>query len=112
MSHAVSHHLHKRKRMHEKLEKFPHPNKRIKFLDNMLLLIASISPLSTVPQIIKIYATKNAIGVSKLTFSLFALFDIPWIIYGVVHKEKPIIIAYSLWLIANITIVTGTLIYA
>ena len=112
MPHGISHHLHKRKRVHEKLEKFPHPHKGIKFLDEFLLLIAAISPLSTVPQIIKIYSTKNAIGVSKLTFSFFAFFDIPWIIYGVVHKEKPIIIAYSLWLVANLTIVAGTLIYA
>lgn len=112
MSHAVTHHINKRKRIHQKLEKFPHPHSRIKFLDNMLLVIASVSPFSTVPQILKIYTTQNVVGVSRLTFSLFAFFDIPWIIYGIVHKEKPITIAYSLWLIANLIIITGTFIYA
>ena len=111
MSHGITHHLHKRKRVHQKLQKFPHPNKKIRFLDNMLLVIAILGPLSTLPQLIKIFILKNAAGVSTLTFGFFATFDIPWIIYGIVHKEKPIVLAYSLWLIANLTIVVGTIIY-
>ena len=111
MSHAVSHHIHKRKRVHQNLEAFPHPNPGIRFLDRLLLIIAIIGPLSTLPQIIKIYLYQSSLGVSRLTFSLFALFDIPWAIYGIIHKEKPIILAYSLWFIANLIIVIGTLIY-
>lgn len=105
------HHLHKRKRIHQKLEKYPHPKKWIKILDNFLLIIAVIGPLNNLPQIIKIFALKSSSGVSTLTFSLFSLFNIPWIIYGIVHKEKPIIIAFSLWFITNMIVVIGTLIY-
>jgi uncharacterized protein with PQ loop repeat len=111
MQHGITHHMHKRKRVHQKLRKFPHPNKKIRFLDNMLLIIAVLGPLSTIPQLTKIFISKNAAGVSTLTFGFFAAFDIPWIIYGMVHKEKPIVLAYTLWLIANLTIVIGTIIY-
>ena len=104
-------HLNKRKRIHQKLEKYPHPDQGIRFLDNFLLVIAAIGPLSNIPQIIKILMTKTSLGVSTLTFSFFAVFNIPWIIYGIVHKEKPIVLAYTLWFITNSIIIIGTLIY-
>lgn len=106
------HHLHTRKRVCEKTEKYPHPHKGVRFLDNLLLVIAVIGPLVNVPQMFKIYTLKSAMGVSLLTFSLYAFFDIPWIAYGIVHKEKPIIIAYSLWLITNIVVIAGIIAYS
>ncbi len=105
------HHLHKRKRVHEKLEKYPHPNKGVRFLDNLLLVVAVIGPMANIPQIIKIFVLKSSAGVSTLTFTFFVIFNIPWIIYGIVHKEKPIVIAYLLWLITNLIVVVGTFIY-
>ena len=105
------HHLHKRKRIHKKLEKYPHPNPWIRFLDNFLLVVAVIGPMANIPQIIKIFTLKTSIGVATLTFTLMAIFNIPWIIYGIVHKEKPIVIAYVLWLITNLIVVAGTFIY-
>ena len=106
------HHLHKRKIVCEKTEKYPHPHKGIRFLDNFLLVIAILGPLVNLPQILKIFTLKNATGVAVLTFIFYAIFDIPWIVYGAVHKEKPIIIAYSLWLVTNIVVIAGTLIYS
>jgi len=108
-------HMRKRKelgKLQKDLEKFPHPHVKIRALDNMLLVIAVIGPLVNLPQVIKIFSLKTAAGVSAITFSLFALFDIPWIAYGVVHKEKPIIISYTLWLITNLMVVVGTVVYS
>ncbi len=111
MHHEI-HHIHKRKRFHEKLEEYPHENKWVRRLDTFLLFVAAIGPLMCLPQILKIYYYKNASGVSVLSFSLFAFFNIPWIVYGFVHKEKPIYVAYILWFITNITVVIGALIYS
>jgi uncharacterized protein with PQ loop repeat len=105
------HHIHKRKRVHQKLGMYPHPNKWVKFLDRLLLFVAVMGPLLTLPQILKIYVGQNATGVSVLSWGFYALFNIPWIIYGVVHKDKPIMIGYSLWLVTNIVVVVGVLIY-
>jgi uncharacterized protein with PQ loop repeat len=108
---AGLHHLHKRKRIHKKMEQYPHPQAWIRFLDNLLLVIAVIGPMSNIPQILQIFISKTSAGVSTLTFCLLAVFNIPWIIYGIVHKEKPIITAYILWFTTNVIIITGTLIY-
>jgi uncharacterized protein with PQ loop repeat len=105
------HHIHKRKRKHHKLEKYPHENKSIRFLDRFLIVIAIVGPLIAVPQILQIFVLKSAEGVSGLSWGLYALFNIPWFIYGVVHKDKPITIAYSLSFIANLTVVVGSLMY-
>ena len=104
-------HLHRRKRVHKKLETYPHKNKWVRTLDCFLVVIALIGPIFDLPQIYKIYTAKNAIGVSFLSWLAYGLICIPWIVYGVVHKEKPIIIAYTLWLFTDLAVVIGTLLY-
>jgi uncharacterized protein with PQ loop repeat len=105
-------HLHQRKRKHKHLEPFPHSNKYKRLLDNTLLGVAVIGPMMNIPQIFKIYYYQNASSISLFSFSCFAFFNILWLMYGIVHKEKPIIIAYILWLITNIFIITGTVLYS
>jgi uncharacterized protein with PQ loop repeat len=92
-------------------EAYPHPNKWIKFLDRFLIVVAVVGPLMAIPQVFQIFAYKDATGVSALSFSLFTLFDVPWIFYGLIHKDKPIIFAYSLWFIINAVIVVGAVLY-
>ena len=106
-----AHHIHKRKRVHQKLEKYPHKIKWIRFLDKFLICIAVIGPLIALPQILQIFISGDATGVSSLSWGLYALFNIPWLIYGVAHKYKPIIVAYLLSFVANLTVFSGSLVY-
>ena len=81
-------HVQKRKRAHDKkLEPYPHPHK------------------------FKIRSTQNAAGVSLLMFGSHIVFNLVWLIYGIIHKEKPIVLMYSLWFIINILITVGTILY-
>ena len=105
------HHIHKRKRVHHKLKEYPHSNKFIRCFDKFLLFVAIISPLLVLPQIFQIYVMKDASGVSALSWGLFALFNIPWVGYGILHKDKPIVVGYSLWFVANVIVVIGALMY-
>ena len=108
----VLHHIHTRKRIHEKKETYPSRNKQIKFLDNFLMIAALLSPLAYFPQIFKIFFEKTAAGVSLTTFSIFAIFSIPWIFYGVVHKERPIIVMYVLFFLMHLVIIFGIIMYS
>jgi len=105
------HHLHKRKRIYKKLEKYPHPSRSFRILDKIVLVIAFLFPLIELPQLLEIYIKKSAQNVSIITWSFFVLFGIPWIIYGIVHKEKPIVILYALWIIIDSLIVLGIVLY-
>lgn len=108
---GAMYHLHRRKRASLGLEEYPHPDPLVRRLDDILLVAAIGGPLMNIPQIIKIFSAKNASGVSGLSFLLFAVFNIPWIVYGIIHKEKTIVLANTLWLVTNLAVLAGTRMY-
>ena len=91
---------------------YPHPDRRIRIIDDIVLVIGIIGPLANIPQIFKLFIEKNSIGISAITWMFYVMMGIPWIVYGIIHKEKPIIVAQSLWLITNVIILLGVLMYS
>ena len=65
----------------------------------------------TIPQIIKIYAFQDAADISLVTWGMYVLLDIPWIVYGLAHRERLIVITYSLWVCMNSLVFFGALFY-
>lgn len=110
-SHTTQHHIHKRKRIHSQKQTYPHPDKKIKFLDNLCLVFSVLMPATTIPQIWAIYMYQNVSGISLSMWVLYSIGVIPFLIYGIVHKEKPLIILNILWLIAQITVIVGILLF-
>ena len=106
------HHLHKRKRIHQKKEKYPSENLFKNYLDKIVYVIGVLGPISGSFQAIKIWQDKVAEGISLIMFGSCAIFNLIWISYGIVHKEKPIILMYCLWFIINTSVVIGTIIYS
>jgi len=104
------HHLQKRKRIHEKHEPYPHPDKWKRLLDSLIYVIGVLGPVMALPQLYLIWVDKVVAGVSAVSWGAFAFIAIFWIIYGFVHNEKPIIITYIGWFIVEILIVVGILI--
>lgn len=74
-------------------------------------MVAVIHPLSALPQVIEIFASKNATGVSLATWLLFMLIGIIFMLYAVAHRIKPMIINQFIWFVMDFLIVTGVLIY-
>jgi len=113
MTHSghVFHHFHIRKRIHEKSEKFPSPDKKVRFLDNIIYIVGVLGPVMTLPQIIKIFFFQNAAGVSLITYIALTLFSCVWLLYGIVHKEKPIIVTNILWIFSEVLIVIWVVLY-
>jgi len=105
------HHFHKRKRIHEKHEKYPHPQKHKRFIDKAIYFAGILGPIMSIPQIMKVWVERSPQGISVISYSSYAILDLFWIAYGVVHKEKPIVIVYTLWTLINASIVIGTLLY-
>lgn len=105
------HHHHIRKRIHHKYEEYPHPHKFKRFIDRAIYVVGIVGPLMTIPQIVKIWVYQNASGVSLASWIAFSITSSFWLMYGIVHKEKPIIITYALWVLLKISIVIGILLY-
>ena len=80
-------------------------------LDVIIYAVGIIGPLLTLPQLVEIYIVHNAAGVSALTWGGYTLLDIPWILYGLAHRERPITITYTLWLAFNGAVFVGALLY-
>ncbi|MBI2030257.1 hypothetical protein HYT05_01400, partial [Candidatus Kaiserbacteria bacterium] len=80
-------HMSKRRRGSKSLEPYPSPNIWIKLLDKTAVMAGIIGPIMTLPQIWQIYHFQNAAGVSALSWGAFAILDIPFILYGFVHKN-------------------------
>ncbi|MDP1707227.1 MAG: SemiSWEET family transporter [bacterium] len=105
------HHLRSRALVTQGLEPFPAQSFWKRFLDHLMYVVSVLAPFALLPQIISIYANGDKQGVSVLTWSLLTVFNMLWTIYGVVHKDKLIIIAHTLFTILNGSIVVGVLIY-
>lgn len=105
-------HLHKRKRLSGRaVHPFPANSRILRLLDKIVYAAGLVAIAMMLPQLRLIYVEKNAGGFMPITWIMLALLNIPWIIYGFAHKEKPIILVYSLWLIVNGLIFIGAVMY-
>jgi len=61
----------------------------------------------TLPQLAEVWIARNVAGVSPITWGSYFILNIFWFVYGITHKEKPIIIASILWMVLDMLIVVG-----
>lgn len=108
---SALHHLHIRKRIHQKHEVFPSSRPLIRVIDFFIYAGGIIGPFVALPQLLEIWVRKNASGISVATWTGYCVLTSFWILYGVVHKEKPIVVANIVWLFFNIAITIGAAIY-
>ncbi len=102
-------HKHKLKRKSALARK---PNtKYLKFLDKLTFVAGVIGPFTVLPQIWSIFSTHSAQGVSLTTWALITIVTLPWVFYGIAHKDKSIITSFTLWEVANLAVVVGVLLY-
>jgi uncharacterized protein with PQ loop repeat len=82
------------------------------FLDKLTFIVGVVGPFTVLPQIYSIFTTKSAAGVSLLTWVLIFVVTFPWILYGLAHKDKNIIVCFILWEVVNLGVIIGVLMYS
>ena len=105
------HHLRSRTLVAQGLEPFPARSAWKRFLDRLMYSVGVLAPLALMPQVISIYVDHEKQGVSLETWVLLAVFNVLWVVYGIVHKDKPIIITHTLFTILDVSIVAGVLLF-
>jgi uncharacterized protein with PQ loop repeat len=103
MPHHAAHHLARR---HKK------PVKHIEPFDYVVRFFVVATPLFELPQAWQIYSTQSAADVSLLTWVFFCFSDVVWILYATKLKSVPLQVTYSLYLIIEVSIVAGILLYS
>lgn len=75
------HHYHIRKRIYQKHEPFPSKNKLKRNFDKLIYIAVIFGPIMTIPQLLKIWTSKNAAGVSFIAWASFSVISILWLTY-------------------------------
>lgn len=78
-----------------------------KKVDRITMLIGICMPLITLPQLFSVWRADNLEGVSLITWSFFALQAGVFAIFGIKHKEKPLIVTYIPLFIVEFSIAIG-----
>jgi len=106
------HHLHKRKRMSQKQEPYPSKNRAKNIMDKLIFVIGVLGPIANLPQLSKIWSEHNAQGLSLISWASFLIFSWFWLAYGILHKDRLLILTYSLNIVINTIIVSGIMLYS
>jgi len=80
-------------------------------LDWLIYPAAVASPLALVPQVWQLYATHDVSSLSLPTWATLGVINIIWIIYGLVHREGPVLLTNAALMILNFSIALGVLLY-
>jgi len=80
-------------------------------IDALALVVGILQPLMTLPQIVVVFQAKDASQLSLLTWVAYDLASIVLLIYGIVHKLKPIVVAQIFWLIVQSVLILAIFLF-
>lgn len=101
----MAHLVHRRK--HHK----PHSKTGMKIVDAGIYVVAFFSPIVTLPQVFQVWKSHASGDVSLITWGCYAAVSVLWVVYGLVHKEKPIVLSQILLLTTEMSIVIGVILH-
>lgn len=101
------HHVHKRK----ELDRYPSPSAFKYALDKLMVVAAVAAPVALLPQVWQLYASQDASGFSLPSWLALGGINVLWVLYGAVHKEPPIVITHSMFMLLNFAIALGIVIF-
>lgn len=78
-------------------------------LEKLVLLVAIVEPLMTLPQIIQIYVSHNT-GSSMATWVMYLVSSAIWLVFGIKTHNIPIIVTDILWVMVEALVVVGLLV--
>ena len=104
-------HQHRRKRVHKNLQPYPHDKRYYRVLDNIVSVVAIISPFAALPQLLRVWVDHETDGISLTTWSLFLVFGFPLLLYAIAHRDPRLITMYSLSFVITTIIVLGVVLF-
>jgi len=66
-----------------------------------------VGPFTALPQVVSIWMSHQATGVSLWSSVGFAMVSGIWLAYGIVLRQGPIVLSSLLWIVLELAIVSG-----
>src|SRR5688572_21977851 len=85
----------------------PHPDA----FEKLLRVGSVVTMLMTVPQVLTVWVSRNAAGVSVLSWTTYLLSACLWFAYGLRKGDKTIYLACIGWIVLDAAVVVGTIVY-
>ena len=85
-------------------------SKKFLVIDGSAYALGVIGNIAVAPQIIKAWSGP-APGMAVLTWIMFVGFGIIWLLYAIVHNQKPLIFAQIVGISCNAAVVIGWLLH-
>lgn len=73
--------------------------------DKLIVILGIVNVAATIPQVVEIWSSPHAGGVSILSWSYYVFYTVALLVYAVLIKSKPMTITYS----ANVAIYIAVL---
>lgn len=81
----------------------------VRTVDMLAYIIGVGGNLAAIPQIVKAWQS-NAPGLAVLTWLLFVCFGVVWLAYAILHRQRPLIVAQTVGIAANMAVISGWLV--
>lgn len=82
-----------------------------KFIDRTIYGVGLFGVAIIIPQILKIWVDKQTDGISVTTWIGFLVSSVFWLLYGIIHNQKPIIITNIAAILAHLSVIIGILLF-
>ncbi len=80
----------------------------MKLVDLLGMSAATLTTGCFVPQVVRLWRTRNAEGISLVTFTAFSFGVVLWLAYGVIMGAWPIILSNAITLVLALAIIVLT----
>lgn len=81
------------------------------FILNTVLIFSVAGPVMTIPQVAKIYTEHAAAGLSLLTWSAYLFIAFFWLNYGLLIRNRPIVLANACGMVVHTLTIIGIVLY-
>jgi MtN3 and saliva related transmembrane protein len=81
-------------------------------LDLLIYPVAIAAPLALLPQVIQIYQTRDTGSLALPTWFILGSLNLVWLVYGLVHRDKPIMLTNLMLACMNFAVVVGIVLYS
>ncbi len=79
--------------------------------DNGMYLVALVTPMLTIPQLLIVWTQRRIDGVSILTWGAYAAMSGVWLIYGLLNKQRQLILSQTCLFILDFGVVLGIFVF-